>query len=183
MSLRQLGQHRMVDGVRADGDQRIGGELRQFLPAHAQFLAEGRDIDADSRRRDRARWRAVRLRSAGCAATSKVRRTARAFRRRCVQSKLRSRPPITRPMRSLRAITASSASHHNSPSRSGKLDRHIDRERRSGFFEDRIGVLQRVAIAVVEGQADEAPGEIALAHAAVHLVEADRYRCRSGAAF
>jgi hypothetical protein len=55
----------------------------------------------------------------------------------------------------------------------GKTRRHIDGERHTRLFEDRIGVLLDVAIAVVEGEADEAPLEIALRHAAVHLVEAD----------
>src|SRR5439155_7714273 len=38
-------EHHLVAGVRADGDQRIGRELRQLVPAHAQLLAEGHYID------------------------------------------------------------------------------------------------------------------------------------------
>ena len=56
----------------------------------------------------------------------------------------------------------------------GKARRHIDGERHARLFEDRIGPLQSVAIAVVEGEADEAAGKIALGQAAVHLVEADQ---------
>ena len=40
-------------------------------------------------------------------------------------------------------------------------------------------MLKRVAITVVEGDADEAAAEIALGHAAVHLVEADGVNVRS----
>ena len=55
----------------------------------------------------------------------------------------------------------------------GKAGRDVDGERHVRFFQDRIGELQRVAVAVVEGDADETPREIALDQAAVHLVEAD----------
>ena len=47
------------------------------------------------------------------------------------------------------------------------------------LLEDRIGPLQRVAIAVVDGQADEAPAEVAFGQAAVHLVEADEVEARA----
>ena len=40
----------------------------------------------------------------------------------------------------------------------GKARRHIKRERHLGLLQDRIGPLQRIAIAVVEGDADEAAG-------------------------
>ena len=35
----------MIDRVRADRHQRIGGKPRDLLPAHAQILAERRDVD------------------------------------------------------------------------------------------------------------------------------------------
>ena len=54
-----------------------------------------------------------------------------------------------------------------------KAGRHIERERRAVPAQDRQRVLQIVAIAVVEGEADEAAAEIALGHSPVHLVERD----------
>src|SRR5438128_1613182 len=44
----------------------------------------------------------------------------------------------------------------------GKARRNVDRERRAMLAQDRIGIAQRVAVAVVEGEAGEAPTEIAL---------------------
>ena len=61
----------------------------------------------------------------------------------------------------------------------GKAGRHIDRERHLRGFEDRISVLQDVAIAVVEGEADEAAAKIARGQAAVHLVERDHVDARA----
>ena len=55
----------------------------------------------------------------------------------------------------------------------GEARGDVDRERHAGRLEDRIGESQRVAVAVVEREADEAPGEIAFRQAAVHFVEAD----------
>ena len=55
----------------------------------------------------------------------------------------------------------------------GEARGDVDRERHAGRLEDRIGESQRVAVAVVERETDEAPGEIAFRHAAVHFVEAD----------
>ncbi len=65
----------------------------------------------------------------------------------------------------------------------GKARRHIDRERHPGFLKDRIGVFERVAIAVVEGQAHEAALEIVLGQAPVHLVEADDIDARAAQQF
>ncbi len=55
----------------------------------------------------------------------------------------------------------------------GKSGRDIKRERHVVLLQDRPGILQEVAIAVVEGDADEAALEIALHQAAIHLVERD----------
>src|ERR1700729_406633 len=40
----------MIDGMGSDSDQRIAGEQRDLLPAHAQILAEGGDIDLITQR-------------------------------------------------------------------------------------------------------------------------------------
>ena len=76
------------------------------------------------------------------------------------------------------AITASSASHHISPTRSGKLGRDIDRERHLVFLQDRIGEFQLVAIAVVEGDADEAPARNRARSCGDASRRARRDRCR-----
>ena len=53
----------------------------------------------------------------------------------------------------------------------GEARRDIDGERHVVVLEDRISELVRIAIAIVECDADETAGEIALGHAAVQFVE------------
>ena len=77
------------------------------------------------------------------------------------------------PMRLFCAITASSASHHISPSRSGKLVGIYSANGSLVFPQQRIGPLIDVLVAVVEGDADEAALEILADEAPVHLVERD----------
>jgi hypothetical protein len=53
----------------------------------------------------------------------------------------------------------------------GEARRHKNGERHLVFLEDRIGEFQVVAIAVVEGNGDEATGEIAIAQPPMDFVE------------
>jgi hypothetical protein len=55
----------------------------------------------------------------------------------------------------------------------GEIARHIDGERRAKFAHHRQGVIAVVAIAVIEGEAGEAPREIARLEPLMHLVHGD----------
>ncbi len=163
-------------------DERIGARARRSRPRSCTVLAEAPHGRRHSARRDRAPHGAVHPRCRGCAATSRDARRARTSGFRAVA--------VVAPVVAVHhqrdavvsAITRSSVSHHNSPMPVGKAGRKIERERRVVFLQDRHRVLQIVAIAVVEGEADEAAAEIALDQPPVHLVERDEIDAASAAA-
>src|SRR5262249_15598611 len=56
----------------------------------------------------------------------------------------------------------------------GKAGRHVDGKRSLVARQNRIGPFKSIAVAVVDGDADEAPREVAFGEPPVHLVEADQ---------
>ena len=82
-------------------------------------------------------------------------------------------PPIGTSIADALAITRSSATHHNRPVPSAKSLVDVDGEGRVKFAHHRQGEIAVVAIAVVEGEAGEAPRELARLQALMHLVQGD----------
>ena len=168
----------MTDCMRADGDKGIGCKLRKLAPVHAQLGAKRRDVDLIKRREpanDVAHF---------------------AFRGPVAQ------PPIKFVVKSLlfrhrAAVEFSIASIDNKsdtivacnhrlkreppqfPETIRKTGRHVDCKRHVRVFKNGISPAQRIAIRVIEGEADKASCEVAFHHAAVHLVETDELQSRA----
>src|SRR4029077_17454782 len=60
-----------------------------------------------------------------------------------------------------------------------KTGGYVDRKWHACVFKNGIGEAQRVAICVVESEADKSFREVTIDHAAVHLVEADELQSRA----
>ena len=117
----RLAQHHVIDRVRPDGRERIGGELVDLGPGHAQLVAAAPHRRRRSARRGRAPRGADRPRCRGRAATSRCARRARIWLPCCRNRSAGPRRPSPARCGWLRAIACSSVSHHSSPKPSGKL--------------------------------------------------------------
>ena len=176
--LRQLCQHRMVHCMRADGDQRIGRELGEFRPPHAELIAERRDVDVITGGKIMDDAAQLGFRRARPQPPIKL-VVERAFGgdRGAIEG------AIAAVDLQANVIVARDHRFERQPPQFAdpirKTRRHIDGERHLGFFEDGICPLQHVAVTVIEGQADETPRKIALDQPTVHLVEADQIEARA----
>src|SRR6266566_5113416 len=168
----ELLEHAMVDRVRADRDQRVGGKLGDLRPAHAQLVAERAQLDpvAGGKIADHVTQFFLGL-AAAQPPIQRIEQILLLLDGAAVEAAIlivddepdallagddgfqRQPPQLAQPVRETR--------------------RNVDRERYSMPPQNRIGETQRVAIAVVEGEAGEAPREIARAEPAMHLVERD----------
>src|SRR6266446_5640862 len=162
----------VVDRVGADRDERIVRKPRHFVPGHAQFLAEGRDVDP----------------IAGAEIAHDLTKLLLGLEAAHPAIELVEQVPLLghgAAFESLLlavdqeadALVAGDDRFEREPPQFaepvGEARRDVDGERHLVALEDGIGPLQGVAVAVVNGDADEAPLKVALDEATMHLVEAD----------
>ncbi len=170
--LGHLGQHDVVDGVRADGDERIGRDLGELLPAHAELLAERRDVDPVTGRELAHHLAQLVLGfEAAQPAVELPEHVPLVSHRGAVEALLTAihQEPQVR-------VAGDHRLEHQPPELAdpiGEARRDIDGERHLMLLQDGIGPLQRVTVAVVDRHRDKTPPQVALHEPPVHLLQAD----------
>ena len=167
--------------MRADGGERIGGDLADLAPGHAQLVAERRVVDAVAAREvaHRAAQIVLALEAAQPPIDVLVEFVLRLGGIAIVAAVL----PVHHQRDA--AVLRDRGFQREPPQFAGavgKAGRNVDRERHVVFLQDRKRVAQIVAIAVVEREADEAAAEILLLEPAVHFVERDDIDVRAAQA-
>ena len=156
-----LAEHEVVDGMGADGDQRICRELPDLVPGHAERVADRRHIDAIACRQGVDEAMNVGL--LGQSAQPPIDRLVDLALLRRAGASVAALPAIERHDD---AVVVGDHRLQGEPPQLaaaiGKAGRDVDGERRLVRLEDRIGPHLVVAIAVVEGDAGEAAAEIAV---------------------
>ena len=153
-----------------------------LLPVHAQLVAERGDVDAVARAQiahDAAQL--VFGLHAAQPAVDRVEQLALLLDRARIRNSW-SLPSMSRPMRLVLGDHRFEREPPQFAEPVGKAGRDVERERHLVFLQQRIGPLQQIAIAVVEGEADEAALEIAARSTAGASRRARSRRCASGAA-
>ena len=152
--LRHFRQHHMIDGMGPDGDQRIGRKLSQFVPGHAQLVAERRDLYLITSSKVTHDVAELLLGSEAAHPTIELLEQVALLRDAAALE-----PLLLAVDQQLHALVARDHRLEREPPQLtepiGKAGWDIDRERRPMFLEDGIGEAQCVAVAIVDGDADE----------------------------
>ena len=145
----------MAHGVGTDGDQRIGGKPGQFLPAHAQGTALGGGIDA-AMSGDGAD-RLLHLGFVPHAAQPVVERLVSlglGLRRAAIEVAKAAVHVDVEPV-----VLGHGLAQHFPPQNAGAFGKRrsdIERYRYRVPLQDRPGMVEHIAVAIVEGDGDEA---------------------------
>ena len=159
----------MRDGMRADRDQRVGRERFQFIPGHAELAANGGFVDAMARaqRADFAR-QVVFARQRTQPVVQPLERVLLGGNRRGIETGCRAADPGFD-----RGRPGDHPFQRRPPQPAGALGEiagDVDGHGCVKLPHDRQREIPVVAIAIVEGEAGEAPRKIAIDQPLMHLV-------------
>src|SRR5262245_61384798 len=145
----------MIDGVSADGDERVGRQLGELVPVHAQLFAEGSYVDlvASGKVADHVAQLFLGLEAAQ-PAVELLEQMPLLGHRRAVEALF-----LVADEQPDACVAGDDRLEHQPPKLAepiGKACRDVYGERNLMLLEDGISPIERVAVSVIDGDADEA---------------------------